>query len=58
MGSFFGRRCSTSGLSALALVLLASSSAACGGAIHDAVALGDLGKIKALLNDDPFSDFQ
>ncbi len=41
---------STSGLSAVAL---ASRSAAFGGAIHDAVALGELGKIKTILNDDP-----
>jgi hypothetical protein len=53
IGFSFGRRFSTSGLSAVTLVVLASNSSAFGGAIHDAAVLGDLEKIKALLKDDP-----
>jgi ankyrin repeat protein len=40
-------------LAAVALAVLSSSGSAFGGAIHDAASFGDLGKIKALLKDDP-----
>src|SRR5580700_6635512 len=50
--SCLGRICH-SPISRLAAIALASSILAFGGEIHDASALGDLGKVKALLQDNP-----